>query len=56
MMNKEVAIAELCTPISDFQGLEKISDNDMVDILEELKQMWIRKNKMKIMMDTLKQK
>ena len=44
-------ISELCAPLTAFQEAEKISDIDMVIILEELKQMYIRKEKMKEIMN-----
>jgi len=43
MKNKEILIAELCSPLAEFQKLEDITDEMMVEILEELKQMHKRK-------------
>ena len=40
---KEVLVAGLSKPIIDFQRISKVSDEMMVEVLEELKQMACRR-------------
>ena len=43
MKNKEILIADLCALLAAFQKAEDITDEMMIEILEELKQMHERK-------------